>query len=195
MRRALIGVLILALALIGTAVLAQDKPDKANNVEASKVQRPIPQEAVDKIKLLLSGYDYFPTREKLEEATPRAHEVLYDIIKDDKALPSLRTRALDALGLFKGKDEVALLLEVLLAEQKLDSIYMRHAVTSSMKAFGKQALPWIAPYLSHEDVQLRLSAVYALGDHGGDEGREILRSRIDVERDKVVLKRIQRFSR
>jgi len=193
MRRVFIGLFIALVAFVGSAVFAQGV-DKKEAEAPSKKEAALEAEVVDKVKLLLSGYEYFPTRADLTRATPRAYEALEAIAEDGAALPSMRTRALDALGLYDEKAEVALILERILAEEKLEDVYLRHAVTSSMKAFGQQALPWVAPFLSHTDVQLRLSAVYAVGHFGGSVGKEVLQQRIEVERDKLVLERIQRFS-
>jgi hypothetical protein len=192
MRRGLIGLFVLAMAFLGSVVLAQGGAEK-EVVEKTK-DSPVPHEVVDKVKLMLSGYEYFPTKEDLVRVSPRAFEVLDDIARDETALPSMRTRALDALGLYEGKAEVALILEQILAEERLKDVFLRHAVTSSMKAFGNHALPWVAPYLNHKDVQLRLSAVHAVGHFGGELGQEVLLQRVEIERDELVIERIKRFS-
>ncbi len=196
MRRIVMSILVAVVGLAASIAVAQDARKPAPKVaEVAKVQRPITPEAVDKVKLLLSGYDYFPTREDLERATPRAYEVLFQIASDEAALPSARTRALDALGLFDAKAEVAVFLETSLAEARFEGIYLRHAVTSSMKAFGPSALPWVTPYLNHQDLQLRLSAIHAVGHFGGDDGKVMLREVDRLERDQLVKSQIKRFVR
>jgi hypothetical protein len=166
----------LALCLVvgfGAVAVAQDAP------EATDAQR-------STITFMLSGYEYFPTRADLEAVTPAAPQVLAALSQDEAQLPSLRVRAIDALGLFSDDPVAALHFEGVLATGGLEETYLRHSLTSSLKAFGPRALPWVEPYLAHADVVTRVDAAYALQRFGGDDGVELLRLRKSAESDPFV---------
>lgn len=187
MKRLVMTLILASAALVAAVAVAQD----TTPAPAPVAQAPIPQAEIDKVNLLLSGYDYFPTRADLEAASGRAVEILVAISQDEAALPSARNRALDALGLFEGHPQVAAYFEQTLALGQLEPVHMRHVIGSCMKAFGQQALPWVTPFLDHQDLQTRLSAVHAVGQFGGVDGRETLRLRKPLERDLFVKEQIQ----
>ncbi len=207
------GCLLLAgLLLLPTGALAQDTADLGAGAVTPGVSTPavvkvpvmdhaallrakVTQAQIDKVKLLLSGYEFFPTREDLERATPMAAQVLMHIAEDEEALPSMRLRAVDALGFFQKEDKVALYFEAALQQEHREAVYLRHTVTSSLRAFGQQALPWVQPFLTHQNLQVRLSAVHALGRFGGDEGLGMLRVQHDLEQDVFVREQLQKFIR
>jgi HEAT repeat protein len=152
-------------------------------------------QAEQQIVLLLSGYDYFPSRAKIESVSANAPEILIAISKDKARLPSLRSRAIDALGLFAGHPRVAQHFEATLAAGQLDEVALRHSLTSSLKAFGDRALPWVAPYLDHKDPVVRLDAAHAIGRLGGVDGAELIRTRTAVERDDFVRAQLFKLDR
>lgn len=170
--------LCLTLALLmGMATVASAQAEDSPAATAAQT---------DKILLMLSGYEYFPTRADLEAVTPSAPDVLIAISKNTDLKPSLRVRAIDALGLFDGEARAATHFEAVLAAGNLDEVYLRHSMTSSLKAFGPAALPWVQPYLGHGDSVIRLDAAHAMQRFGGEDAREMLRLRKDVESDPFV---------
>lgn len=209
MKKILTLALMVGAALCGGAALAQDIQQapaqgapavaapqvEAPMFDAQAVARLVTTAELDKIRLLLSGYEYFPTRADLEAVSPNAQQVLIHIAQDKDALPTLRLRAIDALGLFAQGEHAALYFEGTLHQQRGEEIYLRHAMSSSLKAFGQQALPWVQPYLEHQDMQLRLTAIHSIGNLGGQEGIELLRVRHTVEQDSFVRKQMGRFLR
>jgi hypothetical protein len=166
--------LSLALLVVGASVAsAQATPAPADSGR-------------DKVVMMLSGYEFFPTRSQLEAAAPNAPELLAALSRDETQLPSLRIRAIDALGLFDDHPVAARHFEGVLAAGGLDESCLRHSLTSSLKAFGPRALPWVQPYLSHTDSQIRLDAAYATSRFGGPDGVEMLRFRKSLESDPFV---------
>ena len=149
----------------------------------------------DSVELLLSGCDYFPTQGDLLAVTPKVASVLIAMATDTTELPSTRLRAIDALGLFERDPQVATHFETTLFDGSADEVILRHSVTSSMKAFGDQALPWVQPYLAHREVQLRLTAIHAVGKFGGAEGRTLLQYHSRSETNHVALEQLSRFTR
>ena len=164
---------LVLLASFTAVAVAQDAP------VATEAQR-------SKITFMLAGYEYFPTRAELEAVTPAAPAVLAQLSQDETQLPSLRVRAIDALGLFSDDPVAALHFESVLAAGSLEEAYLRHSLTSSLKAFGPRALPWVEPYLAHNDLVTRVDAAYALQRFGGLDGVELLRLRKSVESDPFV---------
>lgn len=199
MVRALVGFMVVGLA--GSAAAQDtgkplDKPEKAEVQGANAASEPLDSAQVEKVRFLLSGYEYFPTREALEEASPQAQAILIQLAQDEEALPSLRTRALDALGLFGEDAQAGRFFEGFLHDGKAEARYLRHAMGASLKAFGPKALPWVEPYLEHQSVDLRLDAVFAVGRLGGAPGRELLlQRRPSLERDALVKEQLVKFVR
>lgn len=185
MKKIVSALLLGALVLAGSTVSAQDTeaPVEITQAESSKVE------------LLLSGYEYFPTREDLEKASSNAQEILIQIAENEEALPSTRLRAVDALGLFKEDIKTAAFFEKTLHRGGQDKAIVRHAMTSSLKAFGQQALPWVQPYLGHQDLQMRISAVHAVGRLGGVEGVQMLQFQRQIEPELLVRQQMVRFLR
>lgn len=182
MRRSLMFILIAAaLGLTSTTATAQDTTNPITpNTSPDQLKTPdlkdrVTQAQRDRIRFLLSGYEYFPTADELRKVTPLAHLVLLQIAQDTSALPSLRLRAIDALGVFPKSDELASLIQTQLGRNDLDSLQRQHYITSSLKVFRENAVPWIKPYLTHADVQTRLSAIHSLGKFGGNPGAKALR--------------------
>lgn len=181
------------LLLLASVAVAQDTAG-VDAEQGADVQR-LEGEDVDKVLLLLSGYDYFPTRADLERVSPRAVEILIAFAQDEAALPSLRTRALDALGFFSDDFTSAVYFETVLAAGALEDVFAQHAINACMKAHGQRALPWVVGYLEAPEIQTRLSAIHAIGEFGGLEGRDVLKLRKPLERDVFVLKTVERFTR
>lgn len=148
-----------------------------------------------KIELLLSGYEFFPVREDLEKVSPDAHLILIQITRDTSLRPSIRLRAIDALGLFKDTPEVATYFEKLLAQGAVKPRFLRHSLTSSLKAFGPQAIPWVTPYVQAPDLQIRLDAITSVGKFGGLEGKTVLRDAAVFERNALAREQITRALR
>lgn len=190
MRRMLIALTLAASALLTTPAFAQDTTPPANDGQVS-----IDPAQREKITLLLSGYHYFPTREKLEAESPNAPAILIAIAEDGAHLPSLRIQAIRALGLFSDDATAATWFERRLHEARLPEDLLRHALTASLRGFGERALPWVEPYLGHPDEQMRLSAVNAIGKLAGAPGRLVLEQRREMELDQRVIQDMDRFIR
>ncbi|MBH24158.1 MAG: hypothetical protein CMH57_06840 [Myxococcales bacterium] len=134
----------------------------------------INQEQHDKILLLLSGYEYFPTYDELVAVTPDAHVALFRIALDDSMKPSHRVRAIDALGLFPEDDALAGFLEEALTRTDLKPTFTRHYINTALKVYQEQAVSWVAPHLNNPDLQTQLTVIHSLGLFGGESGAELL---------------------
>ncbi len=166
--------------------------------------KPEEQGVRERVEFLLSGYEYFPSREDLDkvalagEMTP----VLQVISVDDAAPPSMRSRAVDALGFYDDEATIVHLRKLALKEtdglprKKLRSARARryHAITSFARAAGEQALGDLQGLMEHKDVQVQLSAISAIGKHCGAPGKEVLKTRQGIEQDQVILRELRKHT-
>ena len=173
--RLTIAITGLLIALMAAPIAAQESfspvdtktPVDALTVTATDAQR-------EQILFLLSGYEYFPSADELTKVTPNAHAVLFQLATDESALPSHRLRAIDALGLLPRNGALARIFEEKLSDTTTSPLLTRHYINASMKAFGEDALVWVAPHLNHIDLQTQLTVIHAIGLFGGVGGRQLL---------------------
>ena len=98
-----------------------------------------------------------------------------------------RLPALDALSLFPDAEVRALYRELLADDWGKRAPRAAHrAINGLMHGFGESAVEDVSALLSHEDVQIRLTVVYALAKSGGESGRDVLLDHLASETDKVV---------
>jgi hypothetical protein len=168
---------ILSFALLTLAALpvfAQDMPTLADLTTTPVTDVQTFTTATKKVEVLLSGYDFFPTRSQLEAATPLAKFSLIQIAGDVNRKKSIRVRAVDALGYFKDDPTVAEYFETTLANQPTDGYFLRHTITAALKSCETRAVPWVEPILRGQDLQAKLSAVHGLAKFGGLDGQRLL---------------------
>ena len=144
-----------------------------------------------RIRVLLSGYEYFPTRADLLAVTPDAPTVLIAIYEDEEALPTMRSRAIDALGYFNDDITSAFFGALLESHASIDKRHLHHAITAYAKAFGATSVDREAAFLAHEDAQIRLTTVTALAEFGGRPALDLLKKRVVIEKSPVVLKKLE----
>lgn len=158
----------------------------------------------ERVAFLLSGYEYFPSREDLdkvalaEQMTP----VLQAISVDGDVAPSMRSRAVDALGFYDDDVTIMHLRQLALKETEgLPRKELRaaralryHAITSFARAAGEDALGDLQGLMNHDEVQVQLSAISAIGKHCGQEGKKSLRTRQSTEQDQVILRELRKHT-
>ncbi|MDX9719475.1 MAG: HEAT repeat domain-containing protein [Myxococcota bacterium] len=193
MKRALSLSFLALFLLLGVSSMAQDPPhshehDEANGAQANEM------DPKAKIKLLLSAHCSFPTRDELLAVTDDVASILIELYEDPASIPSLRTRAIDALGWFQ-EDATANFFEQVLTRPETPERELHHAISAYNKAFGDLAVPTTVVFLNHSDVQLRLTAVDALGKNGGKAAQAVLLERQAREVDPVVSEKLQRAIR
>ena len=169
---------------------------------ASSQTAPIPQTGssvdhfpaadVARARLLLSGYHGLPDRDVLTQS-PNAFEIVRALSQSSDSL--VRDRALQALSRFWPSGDVFLAYANVLADPNTAEGTRHRVMLLAADVFADRAVPMIRPYLEADDVQLRLSAVEALGRVRTDEVVAILTARAEVETDPVVLERIELASR
>lgn len=187
----------LTLAVATTAITLSVAQTPQNPPDPGTQAPPTPQapqaNTEARIRLLLSGYDSFPTADELRAVSPAAPAFLMQIAQDKTALPTLRNRAIDALGYFDEPEVKAFLTVILTEPDTAPEMGVHKAITALMKLEGEDGLGQVSPFLQHEDVQLRLTAVEAIGNFGGRGGRVLLEERRKIEPSKMVKDKIKPF--
>lgn len=183
--------LVLFVLLGATALLAIPYAASAQD-DTTASEAPAEPTAEQRIRVLLNGYDYFPTREDLDAVTDDVPTVLVAIYNDPDAKPTTRGRVIDAMGYYDGETADEFLRYVLDNRAALPSIHVHKALTAHAKAFGDRSLELLRPYLEVDDMQLRITASVAIAKRTGIEGRKILKKRLEVEPEATVRKQIER---
>ena len=183
----------------GGGVKVSDVTEKAGDLAVT----PQEQAVREQVTFLLSGYEYFPTREELDQVAlaPVITPVLMAMTREEGSAPSLRNRAVDALGFYGGEEQVVAHLRALALEETaglkggaLRAARTRryHAITSFARAGGADATEALQGLMDHEEVQVQLSAISALGKFGGEKGRGVLEARLKVEPDQAVKRELRK---
>ncbi len=176
-------VIVISLAMLFTApAMAQQVDDLERFAE--------PQ--VEQVRLLLSGYHELPERALFDQVAD-APEIVEALAHGPHS--PVRDRALAALGRYWPSGDVYLLYARVLADDATPTGTRHRVMVYFADAFGERAIPAIRPYLSSDDVQLRISAVGALGRIGSDEALGILDGFADRETNPVVLDAVEDASR
>lgn len=150
---------------------------------------------VRKVELLLSGYHDIPTLAQLQAASPSAQDITAALVRDHATSPFIRPRAISALVAYWPNARSLALVRQLVADPKTRDV-TQHQLLMALPAFGQQVIPDLIPFLSNADLQLRLTAVEAMGkltDH--DAAVKALHAAHDAEPSKLVRERIQRAQR
>ena len=187
--------LMLAVAAPAAAGDSADQPDQ--NLPSASAPKSVDQlepKVAKEARLLLSGYHGLPSKQLLEQKLPNTRQVLMAYAQDDRAFPLYRKRALRALGYYADA-EVKSLYESMLADDTTEEM-VRHALIGLLaEHFGADSVPTIAPYLSSDDVQLRLTAVEALRRVDADSAQDALREAKKDETNEIVKRRLEEATR
>ena len=183
--------IVLALALLMAApALAQQAGDSPSGDSQSSGQAPqLDQATLERARLLLSGYHGMPAKAALEASLPNARQVMWRLAHDADGFSMHRQRALAALG-YWADDAVFGLYRDLLADADTDPLMRMRLVVLLAKHFGQRALPLVAPYLDHDDVQMRLSAIDAVRRIPGQPAQDALTDRLASETNTVARDRL-----
>jgi HEAT repeat protein len=149
-------------------------------------------EVLDRIVLLLSGYEYFPTAADLGEVTADPVPYLLVIVYDtsERWLPTHHHRAIGALGYFP-TETVRAHLDYLLGSDETPDLMRHHVMNALSNGFGDDALDDLEAFLYNDDLQLRLTAVAAIGAIGTELSVDVLSRALPIETSDLVRERIQ----
>lgn len=179
----LIQMIVFSLAMLLCATAFAQQVDDLRQFDEPQVAQ---------VRLLLSGYHELPDQalfDRVEDA-PRIVGALAH-----GADGPIRDRALAALGRYWPSGDVYLLYAKVLADDATRTGTRHRVMVYFADAFGERALPAIRPYLASPDVQLRISAVHAVGRIGTDEAMEVLDRFAAHETNTVVLEAVDEAAR
>jgi hypothetical protein len=149
----------------------------------------LPAELLGQARLLLSGIHGAPDRLLLEARLPAAREVLLLVAREPNLLPFQRGQALWALAQWGG-DEVLAVYHAVLDEGH--PTHVHDALLLLGRVGGDRAVPTLALWLAHEDLQVRLSAIEALGENDSDAAAAALERAEATETSPVARERLIR---
>lgn len=204
----------MALSTSATAQKASDLPDShtgdhthdhsqdhdaRKSAEKTVAEKP----AIERVRFLLSGYEYFPDRAALDEVGEAAEisTLLRELSADSKERPTLRLRAVDALAYYTDQ-ATKNYLESLIAspdstgdkvQKRTTRLLRHHAVTSLAKAHGEAALATLEPLLLDDEIQLKMTAISAIGKHMGPSGKQRLQDLRETIDNPVVLRELRKY--
>jgi HEAT repeat protein len=179
-------------AMIGSGSVVVAEPHAGHGHGASDADAAVAvaiaskdQEEVRKrLEFLLSGYEYFPSRADLDRLAPP--EVIIGLLQamvDETDLrPTLRLRAIDALSLFEPGAVRGFLLAILAtdlnkvpaSELRVADLMRHRAINSLARLDGEAAVEALLPFLDDADLQIRLTAISALGQFAGQPGKKAI---------------------
>jgi HEAT repeat protein len=144
----------------------------------------------ENLEVLLSGIDFVPGVEILDNATGQQTESrLLTIAESSDSDPGVRIRAIRALALYPSPT-VATALDTLVTSsaqsQGLTTLYLRAAMDSLARVAGEGAVDTIAANLTHESRDVRAAAARALAVTGAASAVTILRNRLNSETEFMV---------
>ena len=193
-------VLALILTVASTAFAQQSSAIGDQAGQQGSIDRPIPvpfdadKEQVERAKLLLSGYHGLPSKETFEQALDHPKAIVYSLAADKDGFSLHRKRALSALGYWADAGVLRLYVQLLQDDQTADAI--RHRLVMLVaEHFPKEALGHLKPYLSHSDLQYRLTAIEAIRRIPTDEAVAALEAALATEKNEVARKRLEKYTK
>ena len=193
------SLITLGLALLVSApAFTQDAPGAPGaqpSVPATKASvDQLDQNVATRTRQLLSGYHGLPDREALETSLEQPRAVLEVFARDDSVFPLYRKQALRALG-FWADDGVREIYENQLEDSQTREM-TRHMLLELLAVhYGEDAIATIRPFLAHQNVQFRLTAVEALRQIPSERAFDLLRKAKKEETNEVVLEHIAEATR
>ncbi len=165
---------ILGLFIVTSTATAQDfdPTDKPVIVQQEQVQ------------FLLTSIHEVPSRTALNEVASDPKAILMELVETRQGF--IRDRALLALGHY-ADGQVWSLYASLLNDSASPEAMRHKLMMRTAEVFGESALDMVVPYLSHGDVQMRLTAVAALQSMNSVAARSELAERLDAEASPIVV--------
>lgn len=149
-----------------------------------------------RLERALSGVEGLPTRADLLRMSPRAEELLREIVLRPSRNVLARNRALSALRLFPAAASAQLLRAVIEANRAartgLARMDLEQALASYAVVVGPAAVETVRPFLAHANLDVRATAASALVLTRSPRALGLLESRRRDEPSPMVRARIDR---
>jgi hypothetical protein len=204
--KTLLKTIVLALTLtVASTAFAQQAPSGSDTAgdgtdQTASPNSPVPfpfdtnEAEFERAKLLLSGYHGLPPKETFEETLDHPKLVVTAIALDKNAFSMHRKHALAALGYWADAGVLRIYTQ-LLQDDGLGEAIHHKLILLVAEHFPGEALGHLEPYLSHDDLQFRLTAIEAIRRIPGDKAVEALRVAKKSETNKVALERLEKYTR
>lgn len=183
---------VLTLILSPSAMAQEQETHKRPDRPSAQVPEIEPREK-EAILAWLSHYHEVPGRAQLEEVSPLARQILFEIAQDEEAFLMHRHRALYALGAWADQ-EVYDYLQGLLIDENTEDGLRHHLLPILANNFKEAALKDLTPFLSHDDPQIRISAAGAIAQIPGDAPRATLLKAMENEQHTMVRAQLERYT-
>jgi hypothetical protein len=173
---------------------AEVSPGPPSDAVVEEPAAPLPgpdtEEAIERVRLLLSAYHALPPRSAFEEAVADPESTLWHIATHAEEFFAIRQRALVMLSAWP-TDRLRAYYEFLLADDTTHEIVQHQVFSQLLATFGDRGLNTAARWLSSDDMQRRLTAVHALARSRSTYAAEMLEQRLEFEEDAFVRERIE----
>ncbi len=199
---ALALICVLACAALASTASAQQSPTSGDTTDQTTdpgSDSPVPfpfdgnEAEYERATMLLSGFHGIPPKETFEQKLDNPEQILLGIALSEDTSAVYRKQALAALAYWPGDTVFSLYGRLLKDAQTEDTI--RHRVMLLMaEHFADRALEKLRPYLSDDDLQLRLSAIEAIRRLPSDDAVEALREALKTETNAVAKKRLEQYT-
>lgn len=157
---------------------------------AAQTVRPVLAER-EKLLLLLSTHCDFPTKEDLVSSISDVEVHLISLTEDESLIPTVRSRALRALGYFDSSENEEALQQALRSSHAVP----RMMLASMIQAYGRigkeRSVELIKLFLDHHDDMVKISAINSLRNCECKEGEDALRERMVKENNLYFKRRIE----
>lgn len=199
---ALVLTTVLTCAALASTASAQQSPttgDTTGQTTDPDSDSPVPfpfdgnEADYERATMLLSGFHGIPPKETFEQKLDNPEQILLGIALSEDTSAVYRKQALAALAYWPNDTVFSLYGRLLKDAQTEDTI--RHRVMLLMaEHFEGRALQQLRPYLSDDDLQLRLSAIEAIRRLPSDDAVEALREALKTETNAVAKKRLEQYT-
>ncbi|MFP4598599.1 MAG: HEAT repeat domain-containing protein [Persicimonas sp.] len=193
---------VLACAALASTASAQQSPasgDTTDQTTDPDSDSPVPfpfdgnEAEYERATTLLSGFHGIPAKEVFEQKLDNPEQILLGIALNEDTSAVYRKQALAALAYWPGDTVFSLYGRLLKDTQTEDTL--RHRVMLLMaEHFEDRALEKLRPFLSDDDLQLRLSAIEAIRRLPSDDAVEALREALKTETNTVAQKRLEQYT-
>ncbi len=198
----------IALTLLATPAFAQEaSPSPVFMGQTAGPTQPVPvpenQTPQQRLEFLLSGYHYFPSKADLDAIAKddEMAKMLRILAEDNKARVMVRSRAVDALAYYSDEATVGFLTHVMKRDPKdadpkdarLVKSMKHHAIMSIAKSLEDKSIAPLEYALTHDDHQIRMTAISAIGKHAGEAGKVRLGKLAETEKNIYVQKELRKY--
>lgn len=151
---------------------------------------PIDAAERESVTFLLRAIHELPDAEAFAEVTARPTEVLWAIAFDEEEPAFIRDRAVLALGYWP--DEQLWTFLSARAMSGSDELTTHQAIAQMVRVWPERSLAVVTPLLQDDDLQVRLSAIDALGRVEAADAVDSLERALDVEVNPVARQELER---